>query len=143
MAEIQKQTGAKLYIDAEDELFLSDSALNLSVDLTGRPLPPLKADVTVSDGDVIPLGNLYIHVLHTPGHTIGSCCYVVEGAIFSGDTLFKMSAGRTDFPTGSYPQLLASLKRLCALEGDYHVYPGHEWETTLGFERKNNPFVEG
>ena len=74
VAEIQKQTGAKLYIDAEDELFLSDSALNLSVDLTGRPLPPLKADVTVSDGDVIPLGKLHIHVLHTPGHTIGSCC---------------------------------------------------------------------
>ena len=143
VAEIQKKTGAKLYIDAEDELFLTDSALNLSVELTGRPLPPLKANVTVSDGDVIPLGNLRIHVLHTPGHTIGSCCYVVEGAIFSGDTLFKMSAGRTDFPTGSYPQLLASLKRLCALEGDYHVYPGHEWETTLGFERKHNPFVEG
>ena len=143
VAEIQKKTGAKLYIDAEDELFLTDSALNLSVELTGRPLPPLKADVTVSDGDVIPLGSLRIHVLHTPGHTIGSCCYVVEGAIFSGDTLFKMSAGRTDFPTGSYPQLLASLKRLCALEGAYHVYPGHEWETTLGFERKHNPFVEG
>ncbi len=127
VAEIQKKTGAKLYIDAEDELFLTDSALNLSVELTGRPLPPLKADVTVSDGDVIPLGSLRIHVLHTPGHTIGSCCYVVEGAIFSGDTLFKMSAGRTDFPTGSYPQLLASLKRLCALEGDYHVYPGHNF----------------
>ncbi len=143
VAEIQKKTGAKLYIDAEDELFLTDSALNLSVELTGRPLPPLKADVTVSDGDVIPLGSLRIHVLHTPGHTIGSCCYVVEGAIFSGDTLFKMSAGRTDFPTGSYPQLLASLKRLCALAGDYHGYPGHEWETTLGFERKHNPVVEG
>ena len=85
--------------------------LNLSVELTGRPLPPLKADVTVSDGDVIPLGSLRIHVLHTPGHTIGSCCYVVEGAIFSGDTLFKMSAGRTDFPTGSYPQLLDVYKR--------------------------------
>ena len=117
VAEIQKKTGAKLYIDAEDELFLTDSALNLSVELTGRPLPPLKADVTVSDGDVIPLGSLRIHVLHTPGHTIGSCCYVVEGAIFSGDTLFKMSAGRTDFPTGSYPQLLASLTRLCAIPG--------------------------
>ena len=101
VAEIQKKTGAKLYIDAEDELFLTDSALNLSVELTGRPLPPLKADVTVSDGDVIPLGSLRIHVLHTPGHTIGSCCYVVEGAIFSGDTLFKMSAGRTDFPTAA------------------------------------------
>lgn len=139
--ELQKLTGAKLIIDVDDELFLTDSSLNLSVELTGRPLAPLHADRTVSEGDGIQLGDLTIHVLHTPGHTIGSCCYQVEDTIFTGDTLFKLSAGRTDFPTGSYPQILSSLKRLCSLEGDYHVYPGHEGVTTLAYERRNNPFV--
>ncbi|NLG92021.1 MAG: MBL fold metallo-hydrolase [Clostridiales bacterium] len=139
--EIKKLTNAKVYIYSDDMPFTTDNSLNLSTVVASRPLKTFKADVALNDGDIIPLGNLKIRVLHTPGHTIGSCCFLVEDAIFTGDTLMQMSCGRTDFPTGSYSQILQSLKRLENLEGDYHIYPGHEGKTTLDFERKNNPFM--
>lgn len=138
--KMKELTGAKVYIHADDVLFTSDPSLNLA-GMISAITKPFSADVTVNDGDTIPLGRLTIRVLHTPGHTIGSCCFIVENAIFTGDTLMKLSCGRTDFPTGSYPQMMASLQRLCNLEGDYNIYPGHEGSTTLNYERKNNPFV--
>ncbi len=140
VAEIKRLTGAEIYIYSDEMLFTTDHSLNLS-GRSGSNLQTFTADTALNDGDTIPLGELLIHVLHTPGHTIGSCCYLVENAIFTGDTLFKCTCGRTDFPTGSYPQMLESLKRLKNLEGDYHIYPGHEAETTLEYERKNNPFM--
>ncbi len=100
-------------------------------------------DIYVKEGDVIHLGNTSFSVLETPGHTQGSCCYLTEEAIFTGDTLFFCSAGRTDFPTGSGTQLMASLKRLSGLPGDYSVYPGHEGATTLQYERSYNPYMAG
>ena len=80
-------------------------------------------------------------MIHTPGHTVGSCCYIADGVIFSGDTLFRMSAGRTDFPGGSASELRRSLRRLSDLEGDYEVYPGHDEPTTLAYERKFNLYM--
>lgn len=93
------------------------------------------------DGDVVKLGDLQVEVLHTPGHTPGSVCLRCRDVLFSGDTLFAGSCGRTDFPGGSMDEMMASLARLAGLEGDLRVLPGHEGETTLGRERQYNPYL--
>lgn len=93
------------------------------------------------DGDVVPLGNLKVEVLHTPGHTRGSVTLRCRDALFTGDTLFAGSCGRTDFPGGSWEQMLESLKRLGELEGDFRVFPGHNGFTTLQREREGNPYL--
>ena len=93
------------------------------------------------EGDVLHLGCLSIQVWETPGHSAGSVCLIVADVIFSGDTLFCGSCGRTDFPGGSTPDILRSLSRLARLEGDYRVYPGHEEFTTLERERRSNPYM--
>ena len=80
-------------------------------------------------------------VLHTPGHTKGSVCYLVENLLISGDTLFAGSCGRVDFPTGNAAQMMESLQRLANLDGDYTVLPGHEGLTTLSRERRLNPYL--
>jgi glyoxylase-like metal-dependent hydrolase (beta-lactamase superfamily II) len=93
------------------------------------------------EGDTLQLGNLTIRVLSTPGHTPGSVTLLCGDAMFSGDTLFAGSCGRTDFPGGSYQQMTASLRRLAKLPGDYKVYPGHEGFSTLEHERRYNYFM--
>ena len=93
------------------------------------------------EGDTLTLGELTIQVLHTPGHSPGSVVLKVADVLFCGDTLFAGSCGRTDFPGGSYQQIMTSLARLAALEGEYHVCPGHDVTSTLERERKTNPFL--
>lgn len=88
------------------------------------------------------LAGLTIRVIHTPGHTPGSVCLIVDDTMISGDTLFAGSCGRTDFPGGSWAQMNASLKALAALPGDYQVFPGHGESTTLNEERKYNPYMK-
>lgn len=94
------------------------------------------------EGDTVELGHLKIDVLRTPGHTPGSVTLRVEDVLFTGDTLFRGSCGRTDFPGGSFGDMQRSLKRLADLPGDYRVYPGHEGSSTLDYERKYNPFMQ-
>ncbi len=93
------------------------------------------------DGDVVKLGGLNVEVLHTPGHTKGSVCLLCRDALFTGDTLFAGNCGRTDFPGGSYEELMASLKRLGELEENYNILPGHEGLSTLSREKKSNPYL--
>ena len=93
------------------------------------------------EGDVLTLGSLMLHVLSTPGHSRGSVCILVENVLFSGDTLFSGSCGRTDFPGGDPRAMLLSLARLARLEGDYTVYAGHMEATTLEQERRTNPYM--
>lgn len=93
------------------------------------------------EGDVVPLGNLTIKVLHTPGHTPGGVTLICDGAMFTGDTLFKGSCGRVDMAGGNASVELASLKRLAEVPGDYEVYPGHMETSTLAIERVYNPYV--
>lgn len=95
----------------------------------------------VKEGDEIPIGGLTFRVIECPGHTPGGLTYQVENCLFTGDTLFKMSCGRYDFPGSSSVELTLSLSKLRDLEGDYEVYPGHEDSTTLEFERRFNPYV--
>ena len=96
---------------------------------------------TFLDGDEISIPPLTFRVLATPGHTLGSSCFVCEDTIFSGDTLFEGCCGRTDLPGGSGAQMLASLKRLAELPGDYRVLPGHGDATTLERERRTNDYM--
>lgn len=95
------------------------------------------------ENDAVTAGGVTLHVLETPGHTFGSVCLIGDGVIFSGDTLFARSCGRTDLPGGDWEWLCRSLARLAALPGDYRVLPGHGGETTLEVERKFNPYMKG
>lgn len=139
--DVKEKYGAKVVVSAPDEPMLSSGKLSLA-SFMDAVQNNVKSDIVVSDGDVINLGSLKIKVIATPGHTKGSVCYLVENALFSGDTLFYMSCGRTDFPSGSSDEMIASLKRLKNLGGDYTVYTGHDNITDLDFERKNNPYMK-
>lgn len=141
VSEVRELTGAPVAIQKHDAAGLRDSGINLSGYFFGQRTIYPPADLTFDDGETFYVGETKFTVMHTPGHTVGSCCYITEGLIFSGDTLFRESAGRTDFPGGSASEMSRSLQRLMALEGDYIVYPGHEGVTTLSNERVNNPYV--
>lgn len=141
-AKVKEATGVPVYIHGADAGMLTSAAKNLSGFVgAGFTCPP--ADRILSDGDVLSVGQITIEVLHTPGHTPGGICLNTGGAVFSGDTLFAESIGRTDFPGGSYSQLITSIKdKLMTLADDTKVFPGHGPETTIGWERKMNPFIE-
>ena len=96
---------------------------------------------TDSYPDTITVAGLAFQVLHTPGHTPGSVCLICDGAIFTGDTLFAGSCGRTDFPGSDPKEMVHSLKKLATLPGDYTVLPGHGDDTTLSYEREHNPYM--
>lgn len=111
----------------------------------GMEFPTVSAFSNVkplADNQTLSLAGLTITVLHTPGHTPGSVTFLIEDAMFSGDTLFYRSIGRTDFAGGNDMQMMQSLKRLALLDGNYTVYPGHEAVTSLDYERKYNPYLK-
>lgn len=118
--------------------------INLSLPMTGRPCR-LRADRLLHNGEAVSVGDMTFTVRHTPGHTIGSCCYELRSTniLFSGDTLFWHSYGRTDFPGGSDRDILAAVRGLLALPGGWTVYPGHGPATTLEEERRHNPLAGG
>jgi glyoxylase-like metal-dependent hydrolase (beta-lactamase superfamily II) len=131
-----------VYALREEEELLGDIERNLST-WQGAGFT-LKADAFFTDLEVAELAGFSIQVLHTPGHTPGSCCYYLaeEGALFSGDTLFCESAGRCDFPGGSSLDMKISLRRLIdSLPGETNVFPGHGEATTIDYEKRYNPFV--
>lgn len=124
-----------VYIHQEDYP-CSSTNFHMDVSLSGTPGIRYYAD-----GDTVQLGELTIEVIGTPGHTKGGVCLKVEDALFTGDTLFCGSCGRTDFRSSSPQQMLQSLKKLALIPGDYEVYPGHEAPTTLEEERSSNPYM--
>ncbi len=142
-AEVLRQTGAVLMLHEADVPALSDPVKNLSAWFGCDVRGPLYVGRLLHDGDMVEVGALLLRVLHTPGHTVGSCAYYDEknARLFSGDTLFAGSAGRTDFPGGDPAALRESLARLMQLPPDTAVYPGHGEMTTLGEEAAHNPFI--
>ena len=133
---------AKVVAYKDEEPMLLSPDMNQSIAF-GQPYT-VKADILVSDGDELDFGNLTMKFMHTPGHTKGGMCIYIEKAnvLFSGDTLFHGSIGRTDLPTGSSSQLVRSVReKLMVLPEETKVYPGHMEETTIGYEKKYNPFV--
>ena len=141
LAYFQQETGAKIVVHKDDQPMLEDSKLNFSASIQRTPISH-QADLLVTDGDHLQIGNMDLRFLHTPGHTRGGMCIYVNDALFSGDTLFASSIGRTDFPGSSYEQIRDSIhQKLFSLPGETVVYPGHMGSTTIGFEKENNPFV--
>lgn len=128
--ELAAETGCPVYLNEAD--------LSMPPQMTAGPLYYTN---TYDEGDFVEAAGLSFKVLHTPGHTPGSICLLCENAMFSGDTLFWGSCGRTDLPGGSWATIRKSLLRLAELSGDYDVYPGHGDATTLSFERKMNPYM--
>lgn len=127
---------------AEKEVALiAEPSLNLSKK-HGITIAPFIVDRALKDDDVLMLGESDIRFMLTPGHTAGSGCYIIDDSLFSGDTLFCTSVGRTDFPTSSMTDMMRSVTRLKDLDGNYNVYPGHDRFTTLEMERKYNPFMQ-
>ena len=145
LPELVKHYPVPVYLHANDVPALTDPALNLSQALFGAPLVYTGPFTAVSDGESIHGGGAAFSVLYTPGHTPGSVCYRYEPEkiLFTGDTLFASTVGRTDFPGGSTEVLLNSLKKIAALgdTADYTVYPGHNAATTLAREKRYNPYL--
>ena len=128
--ELAAQTDCRVYINPKD--------LSLPPMLTAGPLYYTN---TYGEGDRLDIAGISFRVLETPGHTPGSVFLMAEQNLFSGDTLFCGSCGRTDLPGGDYRAMKESLKRLASLREDYNVYPGHGSNTTLAWEQKTNPYL--
>jgi len=139
---VQEATGAKLLLHA-GELEIIRGAAGAAASILGRPVePPPAPDHLLEDGDEVAVDGVKLTVLHTPGHTPGSLSFYSDGMLFSGDTLFRGSIGRTDLPGGDYAQEMSSIvDRLLALPDETIVLPGHMQETKIGIERQTNPFV--
>lgn len=142
VADLKKLTDAQIIIHELDREGLLSAKHSLAeyFQFSQTTVTP---DLLCKDGDKIPFGDIDITVLHTPGHTIGSVCYIMGEVMFTGDTLFKGDVGRQDLPTGDSATLLSSIKMLKALEQDYTVYPGHGLSTTLSNEKMYNPAMNG
>ncbi len=140
LPELKKSTNAEILIHPDD-LEIYEAARDMAA-FWGYDIDPLpKPDLFVKEGDVIKIGNLSFKVIHTPGHSPGGICLYGQGAVFTGDTMFAGSVGRTDFHGGSLSKLKESFKRLISLPEDTLVYPGHGPETTISEEKQNNFFI--
>lgn len=152
--DLALRTNTQIHAHEAEIALLGDCYLNASYDFMNRDFH-LAPDIILKDNELLELIGLTIRVIHTPGHTAGGVCYYMEkglvpastdlegkGTLFSGDTLFRESIGRTDLPTGNSSQLVASIKnKLMPLEDEVVVYPGHGSATTIGYERSNNIFL--
>ena len=138
----QSATGAKFLLHPDDLEIARSMPQSAARFLGYLPEPAPEPDALLADGDVVEVEGLQLKVIHTPGHTPGSVSYYVDGLLFSGDTLFRGSIGRTDLPGGDYGQIMRSIiDRLLTLPDDTVVLPGHMNETRIDFERQANPFV--
>ena len=140
-SELREKTGAPIAIGKVESTSMCDSEYNVSSRLRNK-IPEFKPDYTLSDEQTITVGDVKIKAYETPGHTKGSMVYLIGDCLFSGDTLFKNSIGRTDLMSGNDEDMRATLERIMWLFGDdIKVYPGHDEPTTIGYERKNNPYL--
>ena len=142
LGEVLKATKAKFAIHPE-ELQAFRTSWRVMAAALGISEPPAP-DQPLKEGDTIELGELKFQVLHTPGHSPGGICLLGDGMVICGDTLFNFGIGRTDFPGGSYAQLMNSIhSKLMVLPDETLVFPGHGPQTTIGRERGGNPFLQG
>lgn len=140
---LRNELNVKVAIHQDDAEMITDPAKNFSK-LLGLNISLHPADIILQDNQEISVGEMTIKILHTPGHTPGGICILTEQGVFSGDTLFDGSIGRTDFPGGDLKTLLKSIReKLLVLSDEIKVYPGHESATTIGEERKSNPYING
>lgn len=143
LSDVMEDIKIPVYVEEADLLMMMDGESNLSSGYMRGGYQFADA-VPVRDGQQLQIAGFQFRVIHTPGHTPGGCCYYMEqeDVLFSGDTLFRTSVGRSDFPGGSASALVRSVKeKLLILPEETHVYPGHMEETTIGYEKRHNPFV--
>ena len=139
---IKKATGAPILIHEDDAIMLTPVAKTFSR-VFGLHVTSPPADKTLHDGNVIQFGRIKLVVLHTPGHSKGGISLLGEDFVFTGDTLFAGSIGRTDFPGASFEEIMQSIKtKLVTLPDHFKAYPGHGPVTTIGEEKKYNPFLQ-
>lgn len=139
--EVREELDAKVLIHKADADALKDNFQNGSV-LFGLSKTFREADVLLNHGDVISVGSLNLEVIHTPGHTPGGICIKVEDCVFTGDTLFKCSIGRTDLGNGNYEHIIDSIQnRIMKFDEKVVIYPGHGGSSTIGYEKRYNPFI--
>ena len=143
--QVAEATGAEILIHKSDKAYYDQLAKQYQLfRIPKRVDDPLPVKRFLQDGDRIDFGKHSLKVIHTPGHTEGSCCFHTEGLVLSGDTLFQRSIGRTDLPGGNTEQELESIRtKLYPLDPETVVHPGHGDKTTIGEERAENPFVQG
>lgn len=144
LSELRKATGAPVYISKADAPCLEKADANLSF-FVGETIKCQPAENFAEDGEVLHLAGMDFYVYATPGHTKGGLCYYNKetGVVFVGDTIFCESIGRTDLPGGSYKEILQSIKsKLLVLDDEVHLLPGHGPTTTVGWERRRNPFLQ-
>jgi len=140
LREAKEATGASVAVHTGDMATLNDKTLSIVLGIPYKVPPAI--DRLLEDGDIVSVGGLGFTVIHTPGHTPGGICLLGEGVVFTGDTLFQYGIGRGDLPGGSYEKLMDSIRnRLMVLGDDVVIYPGHGPETTIGTERRGNPFL--
>lgn len=143
LEEISKKLNAPVYVHKDEASLLNDASKNFSNEVCGRKIE-IEADRLLKSDEMINVGDISLKIIHTPGHTPGGICIYTEGMLISGDTLFQESIGRTDFRYSSTEALIKAIKeKLYTLPDDTIVYPGHGMETTIGHEKKRNPFVRG
>lgn len=139
--ELKELYNIDILIHKEDEYMINDRNANLS-SLMGKGIE-FKSDKNVADGECIKVGHLILNFIHTPGHTKGSMCILADNVIFTGDTLFANSIGRTDLEGGSYDQIIKSIKeKLVKLDENIKVLPGHGPASSIGVEKTTNPFIK-
>ena len=142
--EVQKKTNAAFAVHQAEKGLLLTPPMRMLTSLGLSPVKsPPRPDRLLKDGDIIDVGDLHFKVLHTPGHSPGGICLLGQGVVFSGDTLFNFGIGRSDFPGGSHERLMTSIReKLMVLPDETIVYPGHGAPTTIGDERRGNPFIQ-
>lgn len=141
--QVQAYFACKLGAPAAEKAFLNDPVRSLHEANTLARFTPFQPDVFYAEGGTVTVGALAFTVLETPGHTPGSCCLRCGDALFTGDTLFAGSAGRTDLPGGSAQAIRQSLAKLYALDENLRVFPGHGGFSTLEEEKRKNPYLRG
>ncbi len=139
--EMKKITNAPVLIHKDDIPRMEESAsIMQTFGVTGVETP--QADNFINDNDILKFGDTEIKIIHTPGHTEGCVCYLIDGRLFSGDTLFRDSVGRCDLPGGNFSKMSDSIKNiLFKLDDNITVYPGHGPETSIGYEKKYNEII--
>ena len=132
---------AKIVASAAEKDLLADASMNMSM-MTQNEVIEIHADILVDEGDELYVGDMKLRFIMTPGHSPGGMCILTGNVLFSGDTLFHSSVGRTDLPGGSFEELSKAIhEKLLILPEDTMVYPGHMGPTSIGFEKQNNPFL--
>lgn len=137
---LREKYNTKIAIGENEASSLLDTNMTLSSRFRAH-IEPFSADILLKDGELFKFADLEILCVETKGHTKGGMCYKIGDALFSGDTLFKQSVGRVDFPGGNSKELMVSLSKITQMFEDIDVYPGHGEATTLNSERKSNPFL--